>query len=70
MAALDAVEKVKEEQIDFEIKLLDKKNKNTEEKKLKIYPILGNLSMPEYVLHHLKKIKVLFNLKVILNLAW
>ena len=61
MAALDAVEKVKEEQIDFEIKLLDKKNKNTEERKLKIYPILENLSMLEYVLHHLKKIKVLFN---------
>ena len=60
MAALDAVEKVKEEQIDFEIKLLDKKNKNTEERKLKIYPILENLSMLEYVLHHLKKIKVLF----------
>ena len=25
---------------------------------MKIYPILGNLSIPEYVMYHLKKIKV------------
>ena len=35
-----------------------KKNEDINNINMKTYPILGNLTIPEYVIYHLKKIKV------------